>query len=108
MEQPTGPIEGNPFGITGFWPMKCSVPLLLWEFWFNSFQLGMVATNEMNPKNFFFDGIVTATQVAAVPGDVNGKNRTESEHTLVSILFLCLGEKGQDEHHKRRPHFDLG
>ena len=30
-----------------------------------------------------------------------------SEQTLVSNLNLCLGEKGQEEFHKRRPQLDL-
>ena len=35
------------------------------------------------------------------------KNRLESEQTLISNLYLCLGEKGLDELRKIRPHLDL-
>ena len=35
------------------------------------------------------------------------KNRLEAEQTLISNLYLCLGERGQDELHNREPHLDL-
>ena len=31
----------------------------------------------------------------------------EAEQTLISNLYLCLGERGQDELHNRKPHLDL-
>ena len=42
----------------------------------------------------------------AFPADVDGKNRTESEQTLISNLYQCLGKKGLDELHKGRPHLE--
>ena len=36
------------------------------------------------------------------------ENRLASEQTLISSLYLCLGERGQEELHKRRPLLDLG
>ena len=39
--------------------------------------------------------------------EVDGKNRLASEQTLISNLYLCLGEKRQDELHRRKPHLDL-
>ena len=97
----------NPLGITGFWPAKCTEPPMMWEFWINRFQWGMVAKHSLNPKNFYYADTLSAAQVTALPEEVDGKNRLESEQVLISNLYLCLGEKGQDELHKRRPHLDL-
>ena len=80
---------------------------MLWEFWFNRFQWGMVAKHGLNPKNFYYASTLTAAQVAALPEEVDGKNRLASEQILISNLYLCLGEKGQDKLHKRKPHLDL-
>ena len=80
---------------------------MLWEFWFNHFQWGMVAKHSINPKNFYYASTLTAAQVTALPEKVDGKDRLASEQTLISNLYLCLGEKGQDELHKTRPHLDL-
>ena len=71
------------------------------------FQWGMVAKHGLNPKNFYYASTLTAAQVAALPEEIDGKNRLASEQILISNLYLCLGEKGQDELHKRKPHLDL-
>ena len=57
--------------------------------------------------SFYYASTLTAVQVTALPEEVDGKNRLASEQTLILNLYLCLGEKGQDELHKRRPHMDL-
>ena len=80
---------------------------MIWEFWIDRFQWGMVAKYSIKPKNYYFAATLTAAQVIALPEEVDGKNRLESEQILISNLYLCLGEKGQDELHKRRPHLDL-
>ena len=80
---------------------------MLWEFWFNRFQWGMVAKHGLNPKNFYYAKTLTAAQVTALLEEVDGKDRLASEQTLISNLYLCLGKKGQDELHKRKPHLDL-
>ena len=61
----------------------------------------------LNPTAFYFNRALTAAQIADLPEEVNGKNRLEAEHTLISNLYLCLGERGQDELHNRKPHLDL-
>ena len=66
----------------------------------NRFQVGMVAKHSINPKNYYFAVNLTETQIIALPGEVDGKNRLESEQILISNFCLCLGEKGQDELHK--------
>ena len=80
---------------------------MMWEFWINRFQWGMVAKHSINPKNYYYAATLTAAQVIALPEELDGKNRLESEQVLISKLYFCLGEKGQDELHKRRPHLDL-
>ena len=66
-----------------------------------------MAKHSLNPKNFYYASTLTAAQVTALPEEVDGKNRLASEQTLISNLYLCLGEKKQDELPKRRPHLDL-
>ena len=108
MAQPTGQSGGkNPLGITSFWPSTLAEPPMLWEFWFNRFIWGMVAKHSINPRNFYYASTLTAAQIVDLPEEVDGKNRLASEQTLISNLYLCLGEKGQDELHKRKPHLDL-
>ena len=108
MAQPTGQSGGkNPLGITSFWPSTFAEPPMLWEFWFNRFQWGMVAKHSLNPKKFYYASTLTAAHVTALPEEVDGKDRLASEQALISNVYLCLGEKGQDELHKRRPHLDL-
>ena len=110
MAQPTGHSGGgggNPLGITSFWPSTFAEPPMLWEFWFNRFQWGMVAKYSINPKSFYYTSTLFAAQVTDLPVEVDGKNRLASEQTLISNLYLCQGEKGQDGLHKRKPHLDL-
>ena len=76
------------------WPAKCTEPPMMWEFWINRFQWGMVAKHSINPKNYYYAAILTAAQVTALPEEADGKNRLESEQVLISNLYLWLGEKG--------------
>ena len=94
MAQPTGQSGGkDPLGITSFRPSTFAEPPILWEFWFNRFQWGMVAKYSINPKNFYYASTLTAAQVTDLPVEVDGKNRQASEQTLISNLFLCQGRK---------------
>ena len=109
MAQTSGVSGGkNSLGIVSFWPAKHTEPPLLWEFWLNRFHWGMVAKNSINPKNYNFADSLTATQIAALPENVDEKNRLVAEQTLISNLYICLGERGQEELHKQRPHLELG
>ena len=67
----------------------------------------LVAKHSINSRNFYYASTLTTAQVTALPEEVDGKDRLVSEQTLISNLYLCLGEKGQDEFHRRRPHLDL-
>ena len=82
----------NPLGITGFWPAKCTEPPMMWEFWINRFQWGMVAKHSVNPKNYYYAATLTAAQVTALPEEVDGKNRLESEQVLISNLYVLETE----------------
>ena len=66
----------------------------------------MVAKHSLRPKKIYFAATLTDSQIRALPEELDGKNRSESEQTLMSNLYLYLGQKGQDELHKRRPHLD--
>ena len=46
---------------------------MLWEFWFNRFQWGMVGKRSINPNNFFYAATLTTAQFTALPEDVDGK-----------------------------------
>ena len=80
---------------------------MLWEHWITRFTWGVIAKHSFNPTAFYFDRTLSATQISDPPEEVNGKNRMEAEQTLISNLYLCLGERGQDELHNRKPHMDL-
>ena len=67
---------------------------MLWEFWFNRFQWGMVAKDSINPRNVHYASTLTAAQITALPEEVDGKNRLAAEQTLISNLYLSLGKKG--------------
>ena len=75
MAQPavSGGRGKNPLGITGFWPSKCTEPPMIWEFWINRFQWGMVAKHTINPKNYYYAATLTAAQVTALSEEVDGK-----------------------------------
>ena len=110
MAQQAGQSAGsgkNPLGITAFWPSKCTEAPMLWEHWITRFTWGVIAKYSFNPTAFYFDRTLTAAQITDLPEEVNGKNRLEAEQTLISNLYLCLGERGQDELHNRKPHLDL-
>ena len=96
-------LELHPFDC-----LKCAEPPMLREFWVDRFQWGMVANHSMNPMNFYFASTMDATQIAALPENVDGKNRLDAEQTLISNLYLCLGEKGQDKFPKQKLLLDLG
>ena len=68
----------------------------------------MVTKHSINPKNYYFANTLTEAQITALLEEMDGNNRLASEQTFFSNLCLCLGERGQEELHKQRPHLDLG
>ena len=55
------------------------------------------------PMTFYFALTLNAAAIAALPDDVNGKNRTESEKKLKSKLYLCIGDEAQRILKARKP-----
>ena len=55
----------------------------------------MIADYDIDPDDFFFNDTLDATAIAALPGEVNGKNRLEAEKKLKSNLYLCNGDGAQ-------------
>ena len=51
--------------------------------------------------------MLTTAKSTALPPEVLEKNRVEAEQTLFPNLYLCLGGRGQDKLHDRKPHLDL-
>ena len=96
-----------PVGITAFWPSKCTEAPMLWEHWTTRFTWGLIAKHSFNPTAFYFNWTLNATQIADLSEEINGKNILEAEQTLISNLYLCLGERRQDDLHSRKPHLDL-
>ena len=80
---------------------------MLWQHWITCFTWGVIAKHSFNQKTFYVDRTLIEAQITDLPAKVNGKNRLEADQTLISNLYLCLGEHGQDELHNRKPHLDL-
>ena len=97
----------NPLGVTSFWPSTLAEPSKLWEFLFNRFQWGDGGQTQYQSEKLLLRRTLTTAQIAALPEEVDVKDRLVAEQTLISNLYLCLGDKGQDEFHRRRPRLDL-
>ena len=65
---------------------------MLWEFWFNRFQWGIVAKHSINPRNFYYASTLTAAQGTALPEEVDGKDRMTSEQNL-QLVLVSEGER---------------
>ena len=63
----------------------------------------MIAKYDIDPDDFSFAQTLNAAAIAALPDEVNGKNRTESEKKLKSNLYLCIGDEGQKFFKARKP-----
>ena len=67
----------------------------------------VIVKHSFNPAAFYFARTLTDAQIADLPAEVSGKNRPEAEQTLISNIYLCLGERGQEKIHNRKPRLDL-
>ena len=94
----------NPLGITGYWPMECSKPPMLWGFRLNRFQWAWSLNTWQTPKTSTSTGNLRQRRLRHHHGVWMEKT---GRRALIFILLLCLGEKGPDELHKKRPHLDL-
>ena len=67
------------------------------------FHWGMIAKYGIDPDDFYFARTLNAAAIAALPEDVNGKNRIEAEKKLRSNLYLCIGGEAQRIFKVRKP-----
>ena len=96
----------NPFGIVAFWPPNQAEPQLLWEHWKQRFHWAMVAKHGLVSSEFYFASTLTEAQIDDL-GDIGGKPREEGERTLISNLYLCLGNEEQRALHNQHPHLNM-
>ena len=99
MAQQTGQSGGkNPLRITSFWPSTFAEPPMLWEFWFNRFQWGMVAKHSINPRNFYYASTLTAAQVTALkapaPEDDEFRDYGNNPLRLLGTMNVSLETNG--------------
>ena len=105
MAQPAEKKGGgkNPLNIQSFWDARTPEPPIYWEEWIVKFHWGMIAKYDIDLDDFYFARTLNAAAIAALPDDVNGKNRTESEKKLKSNLYLCIGDEAQRFFNARKP-----
>ena len=63
----------------------------------------MIAKYDIDPDDFYFANTLNAAAVTALPEEVNGKNRLDSEKKLKSNLYLCIGDEAQRIFKARKP-----
>ena len=63
----------------------------------------MIAKYDIDPDDFYFANTLNAAVIAALPEEVNGKNRIEVETKLKSNLYLCIGDEAQRIFKARKP-----
>ena len=55
----------------------------------------MIAKYDIGPDDFYLARTLNAAAIAALPEDVNGKNRMEAEKKLNSNLYLRIGDEAK-------------
>ena len=78
------------------------------EISFESLPVGNGRGRFYKPKEFLLRGYDGRHVNSGTAEEVDVKNKLAAERILISNLYFCLGEKGQEEFHKRRQHFELG
>ena len=63
----------------------------------------MIAKHDIDPEDFCFARTRNAAGIAALPEEVNGKNRIEAEKKLKSNLYLCSVDEAQRIFKARKP-----
>ena len=95
--------EKNPLNILSFWDARTQEPPTYWEEWIIKFHWGMIAKYDINPDDFYFANTLDEAAIAALPGEVNGKNRIDAEKKLKSNLYLCFRDEAQRIFEARKP-----
>ena len=86
----------NPLGITAFWPSENAKPPVLWEHWINKFTWDVIAKHAFIPTSYYF--LKTSRDARRCWG----KTWSKRKKTLISNMYLCFRELGQDELHNRK------
>ena len=55
----------------------------------------MIIKYDIDPDDFYFANTLNTAAITALPEEVNGKNRLDSEKKLKSNLYLCIGDEAQ-------------
>ena len=93
----------NPLNIVAFWETRTPEPPVYWEEWIIKFHWGMIAKYDIDPDDFYFASTLNTAAITALPEEVNGKNRLDSEKKLKSNLYLCIGDEAQRIFKARKP-----
>ena len=78
-----------------FWDARTPEPPTYWEEWIIKFHWGMIAKYDIDRDDFCFADTLNAKAIAALPEEVNAKNRIEAEKKLKWNLYLCIGDEAQ-------------
>ena len=105
MAQPAEKKGGgkNSLKIVAFWETRTPEPPVYWEEWIIKFHWGMIAKYDIDPDDFYFASTLNSAAITALPEEVNGKNRLDSEKKLKSNLYLCIGDEAQRIFKARKP-----
>ena len=87
--------EKNPLNKLSFWDARTPEPPTYWEEWIIKLHWGMIAKYDIDPPEFYFARTLNAAVIAALPEEVNGKNRIKAEKKLKSNLYLCIRDEAQ-------------
>ena len=106
MAQPAEKKGGgkNPLNIVAFWETQTPEPPVYWEEWIIKFHWGMIAKYDIDPDDFYFASTLNAAAITALPEEVNGKNRLDSEKKL-NLIYIIESEtrrNGYSKHVNRR------
>ena len=85
--------------ILSFWNARTPEPSTYWEEWIMKFHWGMIAKYD----DFYFANTLDETVIAALPGEVHGKNRIDAKKKLKSNLYLCIRDEAQRLFNARKP-----
>ena len=83
----------NLLNILSFWEARTPEPLTFWGEWIIKIHWGMIAKYDIDPDDFYFADTLDETAIAALPGEFNGKNRSDAEKRLKFNLYLCIGDE---------------
>ena len=77
----------NPLNILSFWDARTPEPSSYWEEWIIKFHWGLVAKYDIDPDDFYFANSPDEAAIAALPGELDGGSRidTQKKHKIESV-----------------------